>query len=191
MGWGGRGECALLRSKVSQSSGEVYGTDTNQRQLLPRPQWRVLPPRIRTPRDGRTPELVPSQPAARQAPQRTTFRADFISRLCAVKVMRLSGPTPPMPPSKSVPLAKRRVARLVPDGTRAICQNLSRAAWCHSLTGRHLRARCWHPLFVNPPPYSRPARRRPLPGRRDHESPHVPEPDPPSSLHLLRAQIDS
>ena len=114
MGWGGRGECALLRSKVSQGSGEVYGTDTNQRQLLPRPQWRVLPPRIRTPRDGRTPELVPSQPAARQAPQRTCSAADFISRLCAES----DAAEWPYPPNASIKVgAPSKKARGTPSQT--------------------------------------------------------------------------
>ena len=108
MGWGGRGECALLRSKVSQGSGEVYGPDTNQRPLLPRPQWPALPPRIRTPRDGRTPELVPSQPAARQAPQRRRSAADFISRLCAES----DAAERPYPPNTSIEVgATRKKAR--------------------------------------------------------------------------------
>ena len=106
-----------------------------------------------------------TQPPSRQNPGASSLAASgeagaskdvvqrpTLSRVFAQKVMRLSGPTPSIPPSKSLRLAKRRVARLPPDGTRAICQNLSRAAWCHSLTGRHLRARCWHPLFVNPSP---------------------------------------
>ena len=103
-----------MRSKVSQGSGEVYGPDTKQRPLLSAAQWPPQPPRIPSPRHGRTPELVPSQPAARQAPQRASFTADFILRLCAES----DAAERPYPLNTSIEVAaSRKKARGTPSQT--------------------------------------------------------------------------